>query len=52
MARNRTRKSDKGMFLQDDMREAVKLVMSGKYSYRRAAQIKHVDYRTLYRYNN
>lgn len=49
MVRNRQRKSSKGLFLEDDMKAAVEMVMNGS-SVRRAAELKNVSYVTLSRY--
>src|SRR3978361_1339982 len=50
MVLNRKRKTERGIFNEDDMREAVLLVKQNNYSIRRAANMKNVNYTTLFRY--
>ncbi|KAK4880912.1 hypothetical protein RN001_004231 [Aquatica leii] len=49
MVRNRVRKSNKGSFLENDMRAALDLVNQGR-SIRQAAKLKNVNFVTLSRY--
>ncbi|KAG5892410.1 hypothetical protein JTB14_003346 [Gonioctena quinquepunctata] len=49
MVRNRQLKTSKGLFLEDDMKAAVEMVMNGN-SLRLAAELKYVSYVTLSRY--
>lgn len=49
MVRNRQRKTNKGSFLENDMRDAVDLVSQG-HSIRKAAELKNVNHVTLSRY--
>jgi len=49
MVRNRQRKTSKGLFVEDDMKVAVEMVLGG-CSVRRAAVLKNVNHVTLSRY--
>jgi hypothetical protein len=50
MARGRTRKTDKGSFNENDMRQAVRKVSVNKLSIRKAAILHNVKHQTLARY--
>lgn len=49
MVRNRERKTSKGLFVEDDMKAAVEMVLGG-CSVRRAAALKNVNHVTLSTY--